>query len=93
MAVDERRRHALYVRLERVLGAAEARTLMEHLPPLGWGDVATKRDLDLLEQRVLATVRAEIGTQIHAQTRTMIFAMTGYLLSVAAIAFTAARLI
>jgi hypothetical protein len=31
-----------------VLGSEEAATLMEHLPPLGWGEVATKRDLDQL---------------------------------------------
>jgi hypothetical protein len=56
MVLDERSRHHLYVRLEEALGAEAATTLMEHLPPLGWADVATKRDLDLgldaLEQRL-----------------------------------------
>jgi hypothetical protein len=46
MAVDERSRHALFQRLTEVLGDEEASTLMEHLPPVGWADVATKRDLD-----------------------------------------------
>jgi len=32
--------------LEELLGPDPAAILMEHLPPVGWGDVATKRDLD-----------------------------------------------
>jgi hypothetical protein len=48
MAIDERARHQLYLRLEEQLGAEAAATLMEHLPPTGWGEVATKRDLDQL---------------------------------------------
>jgi hypothetical protein len=30
----------------------DAATLIEHLPPVGWADVATKRDLDALELRI-----------------------------------------
>jgi hypothetical protein len=52
MAVDERSRHELYRRLEEVLGPDAATTLIEHLPPVGWADVATKTDLAGLEQRM-----------------------------------------
>ena len=52
MVLDERSRHELYLRLEEVLGSEAATTLMEHLPPVGWADVALKRDLDALEHRL-----------------------------------------
>ena len=50
MATDERARHQLYQRLEQTPGPEPATTLMEHLPPTGWAQVATKAD-----------VRTEIG--------------------------------
>lgn len=50
MAITEEARHHLYRRLEEVLGPEEASTLMEHLPPVGWADVATKHDLDHLAE-------------------------------------------
>jgi hypothetical protein len=49
MAITEANRHRLYQRLEVVLGPEEATTMMEHLPPVGWADVATKRDLEHLD--------------------------------------------
>ena len=52
MVVDERSRHELYRRLEEVLGPEAATTLIEHLPPVGWADVATKHDLAGLEERL-----------------------------------------
>lgn len=52
MVVSERTRHQLYKRLEETLGAEPATTLMEHLPPVGWADVATKRDLEHLAMLV-----------------------------------------
>src|SRR5207249_1782827 len=48
VASTEAARHRMYQRLEELLGREDAATLMEHLPPVGWGEVATKRDLDHL---------------------------------------------
>lgn len=79
MVLDERARHELFQRLGEVLGLEAAETLMEMLPPVGWADVATKRDLDALEQRMdlrfeslenklLAAFRGELLTAVTAQT-------------------------
>jgi hypothetical protein len=51
MAITEEARFQLFEKLRKALGAEEAATLMEHLPPVGWADVATRRDLDHLERR------------------------------------------
>jgi hypothetical protein len=52
MEITEETRHRLYQRLEEVLEPEEATTLMAHLPPVGWADVATKHDLRALEERL-----------------------------------------
>ena len=56
MAVDERRRHEMYLAFEELVGGEVATTMMEHLPPVGWADVATKHDLD----REIQILRAEM---------------------------------
>ncbi len=141
MAVDERSRQELYRRLEEVLGADAAITLIEHLPPVGWADVATKHDLASLEQRMdlrfariderfngiderfngiderfngiderisgliqasaselRATFEHEMRLHatafeqaLRAQTTTMVFALVGVVLTMAALAFALAR--
>lgn len=52
MAITESARHKLYQQLELVIGPEEATTLMEHLPPVGWANVATKDDLHRLDDRI-----------------------------------------
>ena len=116
MVVDERSRHELYRRLEEVLGPEAATTLIEHLPPVGWADVATRHDLAGLEQRLderferveerskaavselRATFEHELraqssafGHELRAQTTTMVFALVGVVLTMAALAFALAR--
>lgn len=63
MATDDRRRHQLYLRLEEVLGPEPASTTMEQLPPVGWADVATKRDLDALEAKLMGGFRADLASR------------------------------
>ena len=65
MAIDERTRHALHQRLDEVLGADEAATLMAHLPPTGWGDVVTREYLDMAFQAQDARLEARF-THIDA---------------------------
>ena len=60
MAISEESRHGLYGRLEDVLGREEAAVLMEHLPPVGWADVATRRDLD----HAVEVLRADLGREV-----------------------------
>ena len=63
MAVTESERYELYQVLVEKLGAEGAQTLMEHLPPTGWSEVATKHDFD--HQRAL--FRADLD-QHRAET-------------------------
>ncbi|MGH9135629.1 MAG: hypothetical protein ACRD0G_01110 [Acidimicrobiales bacterium] len=89
MAITEERRHQLYTKLEQVLGREEATVLMEHLPPVGWADVATKRDLDGLEARLEARLEAKLERSL----RTYFMAMVASNVSFMALAFAAARLV
>jgi len=52
MAVTERSRHEMVKRLEEALGEEAAMTLVEHLPPVGWGDVARRSDLAAFDPRL-----------------------------------------
>jgi hypothetical protein len=68
VAISEERRHEMYRKFEEVLGAVVASTVMEHLPPVGWADVATKHDLaargDLFRRDLdaqSAAIRAEMA--------------------------------
>jgi HAMP domain-containing protein len=61
MELDDRTRQGLFQRLDDVLGPEHAEVLMGYLPPVGWADVATKHDLDLLSARFEAMLHREIG--------------------------------
>jgi hypothetical protein len=87
MQIDERTRREMYEQLEAVLGAQTADALMEHLPPVGWAEVATKSDLNLgldaLENRLIA--------QMHREFTRLILWFVPTMLSGVGLAFAAAR--
>jgi hypothetical protein len=58
----------MYKHLEELMGAEDAGVLMEHLPPVGWADVATRRDLDAMEQRLRLELRSDLANALRAHT-------------------------
>jgi hypothetical protein len=74
---------------------------MSYLPPVGWADVATKHDLDYIRRdisdlrRELDGLRGEVAqlrTDSAAQVRTFMLATAASVLTIASLAFAAARL-
>ena len=81
MAITEQSRHRMYKHLEELMGTEDAGVLMEHLPPVGWADVATKRDLEMLDLKF----EARLANGLRAQTYAVLggFAVLNTLLLVA----------
>jgi hypothetical protein len=61
VTITEAARHHLHQSLSQIIGEEDAAVLMEHLPPVGWADVASRRDLDHLE----AVLRLEMEAIEH----------------------------
>lgn len=66
MAITEKQRHELFTKAEEVLGEANAETLMSHLPPVGWADVATKHDIVQLKNDLVA-LEARLEGRLEAR--------------------------
>jgi hypothetical protein len=80
VSITEYQRHQLFTWFEEHMGKERATTMMNLVPPVGWGDVATNRDLelhrvetkrDLLELRLslegeMTSMRHELHDEIAA---------------------------
>ena len=81
MTASDRNRLNLYQKLDELLGSEEANTLMEHLPPVPWNEVATKNDVTATEIALRADLeamrnelRAELavtGRELRSEMATM----------------------
>jgi hypothetical protein len=87
MSVSEYERHQLFTWFEEHMGPERATTMMNLVPPVGWGDVATRRDLEQLEARLDARFDAKLdrlrsdllrtfGTWLLASQATVIAAVS-----------------
>lgn len=64
MAIDEQRtRQSLHSKLADALGVDEAALLMDYLPPVGWADIATKRDVEMLRVE-MGALRSGVDARI-----------------------------
>jgi hypothetical protein len=85
MALDEHTRHALHLRLDELLGTDLAAAMMTaYDQPIPWQEVATKKDLEVLEHRLMSAM--------HSQTKTMIFGTVGLLAAATGVVATLAQL-
>ena len=78
VTIDERTRHEMYLGLEEMLGTTVADALMQHLPPVGWADVATKHDLAQLEERMelrFARQDEHIDARLHAEINRLLLVL------------------
>lgn len=62
MSAQDRNRLNLYQKLDEILGTEEANTLMEHLPPIPWNEVATKGDVEASEVALKADIETMTTT-------------------------------
>jgi hypothetical protein len=65
-------RRALYEAALASWGDRPADVLMGHLPPVGWGDVATKRDVEMLRLELTSKIDAQLPKLIAANIASMI---------------------
>ena len=75
MPTNDSARRALYTALEATMGSNAADIMMDHLPPHGWGELATRDDLDHGLELLAEKLRHEFSQAMNRQTWRLVMAM------------------
>ena len=70
MSITDRQRLKLLRTLEAVIGPEDASTLMDHLPPVTWANVATVDHVSAIGDQTTKTLRSEmqvLSTQLRSE--------------------------
>lgn len=65
MSVSEFQRHQVFQWFEEAMGPEKAAIMMDLLPPVGWGDIATRADLELVRADLRAEIRGANAELLH----------------------------
>ncbi|MDE0135271.1 MAG: hypothetical protein F4070_01515 [Acidimicrobiales bacterium] len=82
MAIDEIERTEMVQKLIDTLGEKPAATLMKCVYPDGVDFLATKDDLNALEERMRSYVDTAVSTALARQTRMLMVTMAGFMLTI-----------
>ena len=72
MSITDRQRLKLLRTLETVIGPEDASTLMDHLPPVTWANVATVDHVSAIGDQTTKTLRSEmqvLSTQLRSEMK------------------------
>lgn len=80
MAISDQDRYEMHKWFEEQAGPGVAGTVMAHLPPVGWADVATKRDIEMLELRI-DRLGDQLRAEFHQSLRVQLMVILGFNMS------------
>jgi len=69
VSITESQRFELHQSLRNELGVSVADTLMEHLPPSGWNDIARRADLETIRKKIVNEINATVTEKLNSQLR------------------------
>jgi hypothetical protein len=95
MTVEERSRRQLQEALMDTIGPEHTDTLLSYLPPTGWADVATTRDVQTLGAELRGEISglrgdlrgeiSELRAELHRELRVQFYSLAGLMIGILAL--------